>query len=79
MTNSVRPGLQETLEAFDHHQPSSAQVERIMAVRIAAKAFVAKIWEMAPESADRTVAIRKVHEAMMTANKAIALELDPRP
>lgn len=71
--------IQEALETFDHHQPSSGQIERITAIRRAAKAFVCTIWEQAPEGPDRTVAIRYVHEAMMTTNKAIVLELDPRP
>lgn len=74
-----KPTFQQVMETFDHHQPSSAQVERIMEVRRAAKAFVTTIWQNAPDGADRAVAVRKVHEAMMTANKAIVLEFDPRP
>lgn len=71
--------FQEVLSTFDHHQPSTSQVGRILAIRGAAKAFVTTIFENVPDGADRTCAIRKVHEAMMTANKAIVLEHDPRP
>lgn len=66
--------LQEVLETFDHHQPGPAQIERITNMRRAAKAMICAIFDNAPESADRTCAIRMVHEAMMTANKAIVLE-----
>jgi hypothetical protein len=66
--------LNEALATFDHHQPSPDQIQRIMNVRFAAKVFVGVLWAMCPDSADRTVAIRKVHEAMMTANKSIVLE-----
>lgn len=66
--------LDEALATFDYHKPSDDQVARIFAVRHAAKQFVANIWMSCPEGPDRTVAIRKVHEAMMTANKSIELE-----
>lgn len=73
------PTFSEMMESFDHHQPSSGQVQRIHNVRAAAKAFAVVIWQNSPDGADRTCAVRKAHEAMMTANKAIVLELDPRP
>jgi hypothetical protein len=73
------PTFNEVMTTFDHHQPSSGQVERILNIRKAAKQFFIVIWENAPEGADRTCAVRKVHEAMMTANKAIVIETDPRP
>lgn len=66
--------LNEALATFDHHAPNADQINRIQVIRSAAKAFVTRIWDNCPDSADRTVAIRKVHEAMMTANKSIVLE-----
>ena len=66
--------LDEALATFDYHKPNDGQVERIATIRRAAKAFVTVIWMNAPDGADRTVAVRKAHEAMMTANKAIVLE-----
>lgn len=66
--------VEEALSTFDHHKPSDEQVDRIQVVRASAKVFAAAVWEVCPNSADRTVAIRYIHEAMMTANKAIVLE-----
>lgn len=66
--------LEEALKTFDYHQPSEAQVARISAVRKSAKAFASVVWVNCPNNADRTAALRYVHEAMMTANKSIVLE-----
>lgn len=66
--------LQEALSTFDHHVPGPAQVERIQAIRMAAKRFVADIYAHVNEGPDRTCAVRKVHEAMMTCNKSIVNE-----
>lgn len=66
--------MDEALKTFDYHKPSDAQVEKISIIRGAAKVFVCAIWAQCPDGPDRTVAIRKVHEAMMTANKSIVLE-----
>lgn len=73
------PTFNEAMEQFDYHQPSSGQVTRITTIRRAHKALLLVIWENVPEGADRTCAVRKLHETMMTCNKAIVLELDPRP
>lgn len=64
------------LKSFEHHSPTEDQVKRILHVR---ESFIctAKVLLLAcPESADRTAALRQLHEAMMTANKSIACELD---
>lgn len=66
--------LNEALTTFDYHKPNDSQIERIANIRRAAKSFVMVIWENAPNSADRTTAIRYAHEAMMTANKAVVLD-----
>jgi hypothetical protein len=66
--------LKNLLDTFEHHNPSSAQVERILAVRNACKVCAAAVFELVPSSSDRTAALRKLHECMMTANKAIVLE-----
>lgn len=62
------------LGMFDHHNPSALQIERILRVREACKECAGILFCNAPPSADRTAALRKLHEAMMTANKAIVLE-----
>jgi hypothetical protein len=62
------------LNSFRYHQPSPEQVERISRVRKACIACAEEIIRAVPPSADQTVAIRTLHEAMMTANKAIVCE-----
>ncbi len=66
--------LDEALNQFSYHIPTDAGIERITAIRNAHKNLVKVIWDQVPDGPDRTVAIRKVHEAMMTCNKAIVLE-----
>jgi hypothetical protein len=66
--------LNEALASFDHHKPNDDQVNRIQIIRGAAKVFVAAVWAQCPNGPDRIVAVRYIHEAMMTANKSIVLE-----
>jgi len=63
---------QELENLFSYHAPKGDQVERYNAIREAAKNFAEVIVDNTPKSADQTAAIRKVREAMMTANAAIA-------
>ena len=57
---------------FSYHAPKGNQVERYGEIREAAQSFAQVIVDLIPESAEQTLAIRKVHEAMMQANSAIA-------
>jgi hypothetical protein len=57
---------------FTHHPPDQDQLEDYRALRSAALVFATVIVERVPDSADRTAALRKVREAVMTANAAIA-------
>jgi hypothetical protein len=59
---------------FTYHAPTGDQPERYVKVRAAAEMFAQVIVACCPASADTTAAIRKVREAVMTANAAIALE-----
>lgn len=59
---------------FKYHAPTPEQVERYTALRESAKQFAECIERNAPKCADRSAAIRKVREAVMTANAAIACE-----
>ena len=68
------PSDADVLATFDHHQPTEEQIARILNVRRACKDAARAIQLFVPPSADRTVALRKMHEAMMTANKAIVCE-----
>jgi hypothetical protein len=57
---------------FTYHSPTPEQLPKYQAIREAAKAFATVIVDNTPSSADQTAAIRKVREATMTANAAIA-------
>ncbi|MCP9496678.1 MAG: hypothetical protein MSG64_19755 [Pyrinomonadaceae bacterium MAG19_C2-C3] len=65
---------QQLDDIFSYHAPSPEQQENYEAIRDAAKQFAETIILNSPPSADQTAAIRKVREAVMTANAAIALE-----
>lgn len=57
---------------FSYHAPSSDQRVAYEKLRSAALIFAQAIIELTPPSADQTASIRKVREAVMTANAAIA-------
>lgn len=57
---------------FTYHSPSPEQLPKYLAIRDAGKAFAEVIVENTPDSADCTYAVRKIREAVMTANQAIA-------
>lgn len=59
---------------FQYHAPKEGQPEEYEKIRAAGKAFAQVIIENTPSSADQTAAIRKVREAVFTANAAIACE-----
>lgn len=58
---------------FSYHAPTEEQIPKYEALRVAAKVFAQAILDNTPQCADRSAAIRKVREAVMTANAAIAL------
>ena len=57
---------------FTYHTPSEGQLPKYARIRSAGLALAEAIMFEAPASADQTAAIRKVREAVMTANAAIA-------
>lgn len=57
---------------FQYHSPSPVQQHAYVEIREAAKHLAETILRQCPSSADRTDAIRKVREAVMTANASIA-------
>ncbi|MGB8887117.1 MAG: hypothetical protein WCC87_10370 [Candidatus Korobacteraceae bacterium] len=59
---------------FSHHAPKGDQVDRYQELRLAGKQFAKMIERHTPPGADQAAAIRKVREAVMTANAAIALD-----
>lgn len=58
---------------FTYQTPSSVDVENMQAIRDLAGELALLINEVAPDSADKSAAIRKLREAVMTANASIAL------
>jgi hypothetical protein len=67
----------QLLDWFTYHPPQPGQNDRYIAIRNAALEFSQIVIANAPPGADQTAAIRKIREAVMTANAAIACE--PRP
>lgn len=65
---------EEILDVFSCHAPKADQPERYERLRAKARELAEEIVEVCPASADRTAAIRKLRECVMTANASIALE-----
>lgn len=59
---------------FTYHAPTAEQIPKYEELRAAAKDFAATIRRLTPPCADQTAAMRKVREALATANMAIALD-----
>jgi hypothetical protein len=57
---------------FMYHAPTPEQLVAYNDLRAGAKAFAELINAHVPDSADKTAAIRKLRECVMTANAAIA-------
>lgn len=57
---------------FMYHAPKDGQAQQYEELRAAGKAMAEVIVRLTPSSADQTAAIRKVREAVFTANAAIA-------
>jgi hypothetical protein len=60
-------------DLFTYHSPNPDTTQRYETIRDAAKHLALVIWKNCPYGADRTAAIRKLRETVMTANAAIAL------
>lgn len=60
--------------ALEYHAPSAAQLAKISHVRLALSQAVYALEDNVPGSAERTLAIRKLEEASMWANKAIVFD-----
>lgn len=59
---------------FTYHAPTPLSGQKYDNIREAAKHFAQVIAINVPYGADRTAAIRKVREAVMTANAGVALD-----
>ncbi len=65
---------EQLVELFTYHAPSEEQRVRYSQLRAAALDFARAIVALTRPCADQTAAVRKVREAVMTANAAVALE-----
>ena len=63
---------QQIEKAFTYHAPKDGQPERYETIRINAKQLAELIYNMVPESREKSLAITKLEEAVMWANAAIA-------
>lgn len=59
---------------FMYHSPTPEQTPKYEAIREAGKHLAQVILDNTPASADQSDAIRKVREAVMTANASIACD-----
>jgi hypothetical protein len=57
---------------FTYRSPDPDQIPKYRAIREAALVFAEIVRDATPAGADQTAAIRKIREAVMTANAAIA-------
>ncbi len=57
---------------FSDYVPQAGQAEKFEAIRAAGMAFAQLICDCTPPSAHQTAAVRKIREAVYTANAAIA-------
>ncbi len=57
---------------FSYHAPTSDQLLRYQKIREAALVFATEINELVGECADKTAAMRKLRECVMTVNAGIA-------
>jgi hypothetical protein len=62
---------------FTYHPPFGNQAERYEHIRNYAKALARTILTACPESAERTLALRKIEESVMWANSSIARNEKP--
>lgn len=63
----------DAIEAiFTYHAPTGDQPEKYKRIRSAAMDFARVLWSETPPGPDRTAALRKIREAVMTANAGIA-------
>lgn len=65
-------GKAELENWFTYHRPTGDQPQQYEAIRAAGRQFAEVIVANTPPSADQTAAVRKIREAVFTANAAIA-------
>lgn len=69
---AVGPNHDVIADLFTYHPPTPEQIESYTLIRNAGMLLASIIDEKCPPGPDRTAAIRKVRESVMTANASIA-------
>jgi len=62
---------------FTYYEPKGDQSERYTSIRAGARELATLIEDLCPKSAERTLALRRLQEAMMWANASIAINESP--
>lgn len=70
----ARYTIDDLIDIHTYHAPSEEQLKSMQDIRDNAIKFAHAINTNAPDSADKSAALRKVREAQMTANAAIMLK-----
>lgn len=73
----VSPKMEKALEivnSFTYHKPTDSQIPKYETLRNMGKDLALKIQGLCPESRATSLAITKLEEAIMWANKSIACE-----
>ena len=62
---------------FTYHKPTEDQIESYSELREMAKVMAQAIDLLVPDGADKSAALRKLRECVMTANAGIACHMEP--
>ena len=60
-------------QTFTYHAPYGTQLDRYSTIRNTARSFAHLIKDSTPQSAEQTLALRHLQQAVMFANAAIAI------
>ena len=60
-------------DTFTYHPPTPGQTKKYEEIRDKAKEFAYILWGQCPESAEKTIALRRLQECVMFANASIAI------
>ena len=73
-TNTVEPAAapDPIKVLFTFHAPTPEQVKQYREIRETAEQFARVVWRNCEPGPDRTASMRKIREAVMTANASIA-------
>lgn len=66
--------LQQIEDWFTYHKPTDEQIPKYLEIREQAKNFAHTLNQLLPDYPNKSAAMRKLRECVMTANAAIALE-----